>query len=65
VFPICDEERQQKIAVRTPTDMQRSPEPLTLFKEHAWKSTSVARADAHQIPRTHFRFDDFRNIDVR
>jgi hypothetical protein len=35
------------------------------LKEHAWKSTPVARADAHQIPATHFRFNDFRNIDAR
>src|SRR5947209_10537849 len=33
--------------------------------EHAWKSTSRVRADAHQIPLTHFRFSSFRNIDRR
>jgi hypothetical protein len=35
------------------------------LKEHAWKSTRAARADAHQILPTHFRFNDFCNIDVR
>jgi hypothetical protein len=30
VFQICDEERQQKIAVPTPTDMQRSIEPFVV-----------------------------------
>src|SRR5260221_9653428 len=34
------------------------------LKEHAWKSTLVARADAHQMPPTHARINDFRNIDV-
>jgi hypothetical protein len=32
--------------------------------EHAWKLNPAARADAHQIPPTHFRFNDFRNIDT-
>jgi hypothetical protein len=35
------------------------------LKEHAWKLNLLARADAHQIPPTHFRFNDFRYIDVR
>jgi hypothetical protein len=35
------------------------------LKEHAWKLNPLARADAHQIPPTHFRFNDIRNIDVR
>jgi hypothetical protein len=35
------------------------------LKEHAWKLTPAARADAQQIPPTHFRCNDFRNIDVR
>jgi hypothetical protein len=35
------------------------------LKEHAWKLNLLARADAHQIPPTQFRFNDFRNIDVR
>jgi hypothetical protein len=25
----------------------------------------LARADAHQIPPTHFRFNDFRYVDLR
>jgi hypothetical protein len=33
--------------------------------EHAWKLIPLARADAHRIPPTHFRFNDFRNINVR
>ena len=32
---------------------------------HAWKLNLLACADAHQIPPTHFRFNDFRYIDVR
>jgi len=35
------------------------------FKEHAWKSTLSARADAHEIPPTHSRINDVRNIDTR
>jgi hypothetical protein len=35
------------------------------LKEHAWKSTSAARADTHQLPPTQFRINDFRNLDVR
>src|SRR5215510_2614750 len=35
------------------------------FKEHAWKSTPSGRVDAHQIPTTHSRIKDFRNIDAR
>jgi hypothetical protein len=34
------------------------------LKEHAWKSTSVARADAHQIPPTHFPINNFRNTNL-
>ena len=34
------------------------------LKEHAWKLTPLARADAHQIPPTHFRFNEFRNNDL-
>ncbi len=33
--------------------------------EHAWKLTPAVRADAHQIPPTQFRINDFRNIDAR
>jgi hypothetical protein len=29
------------------------------MKEHAWKSTPAARADAHQIPPTQFRINHF------
>ena len=32
--------------------------------EHAWKLTLFARADAHQIPPTQFRINNFRNIDA-
>jgi hypothetical protein len=35
------------------------------LKEHAWKSTSAARADAHQDPPTQFRSTTSRNNDVR
>jgi len=35
------------------------------LKEHAWKLNLHARADAYQIPPTQFRFNEFRNIDVR
>ena len=35
------------------------------FKEHAWKSTPAARADAHQTPPTQFRINEFRNINTR
>ena len=35
------------------------------FKEHAWKSTPPARADAHQIPPTHSRPTTSPNIDTR
>src|SRR5262245_37804057 len=35
------------------------------LKEHAWKSTLFARADAHEIPPTHFRSTTSRNIDTR
>ena len=31
---------------------------------HAWKSTLLARADAHEIPPTHCPINDFRNNDV-
>ena len=34
------------------------------LKEHAWKSTPAARADAHQIPPTQFRSTTFRNNDM-
>src|SRR5262249_26828609 len=34
------------------------------FKEHAWKSTPPARADAHEIPPTHSRSTTSRNIDT-
>ena len=34
------------------------------LKEHAWKSTSAARADAHQNPPTHFRSTVSRNNDL-
>ena len=33
--------------------------------EHAWKLTPLARADAHQIPPTHFRSTTSRNNDLR
>src|SRR5262245_38509486 len=35
------------------------------LKEHAWKSTLFARADAHEIPPTHSRSTTSRNIDTR
>src|SRR5262249_27901036 len=35
------------------------------FKEHAWKSTLSARADAHEIPPTHSRSTASPNIDTR
>jgi hypothetical protein len=35
------------------------------LKEHAWKSTPLARADAHQNAPTHLQINDFRNIDAR
>jgi hypothetical protein len=35
------------------------------LKEHAWKSAPLARADAHQIPPTHFRINDFRKTNMR
>jgi hypothetical protein len=35
------------------------------MKEHAWKSTLAARADAHQILRTHFPINNFRYNDLR
>jgi hypothetical protein len=35
------------------------------MKEHAWKATPAARADAHQIPRTHFPINNFRYNDLR
>src|SRR5215510_263736 len=34
------------------------------FKEHAWKSDRFTRADAHQIPPTHFRSTTSRNNDL-
>src|SRR5262245_57730682 len=33
--------------------------------EHAWKSTLLKRADAHEIPPTHARSTTSRNIDTR
>jgi hypothetical protein len=35
------------------------------LKEHAWKLTPAARADAYKIPPTHFRSKTSRNIDMR
>src|SRR5262245_16613485 len=35
------------------------------FKEHAWKSTLLARTDAHELPPTHSRSTTSRNIDTR
>jgi len=35
------------------------------LKEHAWKSTLLARADALQNAPTHFPTNNFRNIDTR
>ena len=35
------------------------------FEAHAWKSTALTRADAHEIPPTQFRSNNFRNIDTR
>src|SRR5713101_1224548 len=35
------------------------------LKEHAWKSTPAARADAHPVPPTHLRSTTFRNVDMR
>ncbi len=35
------------------------------LKEHAWKSTRLARADAYEIPPTHFPINNFPNIDAR
>jgi len=35
------------------------------LKEHAWKSTLSARADAHQIVRTHFPINNFRCNNLR
>ena len=35
------------------------------LKAHAWKLNLDARADAYQIPPTQFRFNEFRNINVR
>ena len=32
------------------------------LKEHAWKLTPAARADAHDIPPTQFRINNFRDI---
>ena len=43
---------------------ERHGEMPERLKEHAWKSTRAARADAYQIPPTHFRFNELRNIDV-
>src|SRR4051812_416634 len=34
------------------------------LKEHAWKLTPAARADAHQILPTHFPINNFRNTDL-
>ena len=34
------------------------------LKEHAWKSTLPARADAHQILPTHSPINNFRNSDL-
>jgi hypothetical protein len=34
------------------------------LKEHAWKLTPAARADAHEIPPTHFRSTTSHNNDV-
>jgi hypothetical protein len=34
------------------------------FKEHTWKSTLPAPADAHQIRPTQFRIDNFRYNDL-
>jgi hypothetical protein len=34
------------------------------LKEHAWKLNPLARADAHQIPPTHFRSTTSRNNDL-
>jgi hypothetical protein len=34
------------------------------LKEHAWKSTLFARADAHQILPTHFPINNFRYNDL-
>src|SRR4051794_22395786 len=34
------------------------------LKEHAWKSTPAARADAHQIPPTHARSTTSHDNDV-
>jgi hypothetical protein len=35
------------------------------LKEHAWKSTPLARADAHQIRPTHSSINNFGDNDVR
>ena len=35
-----------------------------MSKEHAWKSTLLARAEAHQNAPTHLQINDFRNIDA-
>src|SRR6516165_1430828 len=35
------------------------------LKEHDWKSTPPARADAQEIPPTHLRSNGFHNMDVR
>jgi len=35
------------------------------MKEHAWKLTPAARADAHQLLPTHSPINNFRNIDRR
>jgi hypothetical protein len=34
------------------------------LKEHAWKPTPPARADAHEIPPTQFGINDFRVLTV-
>jgi len=42
VFQICDEERQQKIAARTLTDMQRSIKLVLLNTTARWRPRVVS-----------------------
>ena len=48
-----------------PKSLILNGEMLERSIRHAWKLKLLTRADARQIPPTHFRFNDFRYINVR
>src|SRR5262245_24781994 len=64
-FTITSQSHWTPISSRCKLLIRQRGEMSEWLKEHAWKSTPPARADALQNAPTHLRINDFRNCDTR